>query len=351
MKSFCESEFLKQENFSIAEEFSLNQKELLLKSQLDEDKHSFASVEVEYKCKLSERNLSGEKPVIILPIKDNSELLRTTLKNFKDNDVEDLCDVIVVDDRSSEDLKSIVLENDFTYLRVDNGKGFNFSMLNNIAAKVAHAKGADTVVFWNSDLWCADREHLKALLERHKETGSKISGSKLLYPPLKMSLNKEEDNENIRTYFPSMAGGKWREKVQFGGDTWHRHPNSPILLAPDHYLRFTKDTDPRVNCDRGSAFVTGALQVWDLNHFISLGGFNPSLSKNLQDTDVCLKSIESGHPPYYFGKDIFFYHDESFNMNNNGTEKKQDNQFISDHILFGKIWNEKIIALIYGAME
>ena len=106
-----------------------------------------------------------------------------------------------------------------------------------------------------------------------------------------------------------------------------------------------------MNCDRGAAFVTGALQIWDLEHFISMGGFNPSLSKNLQDTDACLKSIELGYPPLYFGKDIFFYHDESFNMNNNLEEKKEDKQFVSDHVLFGKIWNEKATALVYGAME
>ena len=348
MKSFYEFDF---EGVSVDKSFSLKQKELVLKSSLGNNKFSFDSIDVEYKCELEGKDITGTKPVAIIPIRNNSELLEVTLNNLKENQVDKICDIIVVDDRSSEDLKSIVLDNSLTYLRVDNEKGFNFSMLNNIAAKVAHEKGAGTVIFWNSDLWCADKSHLEELISRHNNSGSKISGTKLVYPPLEMSLNKEKDNKNITTYFPTMADGKWREKTQFGGDRWRMLLQGPIVLAPDHYLRFTNPTDPRVNCDRGAAFVTGALQIWDLEHFISMGGFNPSLSKNLQDTDACLKSIELGYPPLYFGKDIFFYHDESFNMNNNLEEKKEDKQFVSDHVLFGKIWNEKATALVYGAME
>ena len=43
----------------------------------------------------------------------------------------------------------------------------------------------------------------------------------------------------------------------------------------------------------------------------------------------------------YYGKGLYFYHDESATMNNLTNETKNDLQMKSDHFLFGKIWNEK----------
>jgi len=353
LKPFCEFTSLR-ETIPVGD-FKIAQKELVARKPAPGNKHSFQVLDVVYGCSVEmQDNWNNSLPVIVVPIRDNPKLLKTTLGNFKENDVPKVCNIIVVDDRSAEDLKSIVMEYGFSYLRVDNDKGFNFSMLNNIAANIAYSRGAQTIIFWNSDLWCAKKGFLEELLERHHKSNSKLSGTKLVYPPkeISLSLTADDDNENIRTYFPLMSGGKWRNTVQFGGDCWHpSQASSAVILRPEHYLRFTDISDTRVNCDRGASFITGALQVWNLKHFVELGGLNPSLSKNYQDVDICLRSLASGTPPMYFGKDIYFYHDESFNMNNNQNEKKNDNQMLSDHILFGKIWNEKINALVYGAME
>ena len=80
-----------------------------------------------------------------------------------------------------------------------------------------------------------------------------------------------------------------------------------------------------------------------LDDFIKVGGLNPSLSKNYQDTDFCLKIIDQGFKCYYFGKDISFYHDESVSLSGS---KKRDPQLFNDEVLFGKIWNEKIHSLV-----
>ena len=47
----------------------------------------------------------------------------------------------------------------------------------------------------------------------------------------------------------------------------------------------------------------------------------------------------------YYGKNLFFWHDESLTFYSE-NEKKNDKQMISDRILFAKIWNDKILGLI-----
>ena len=66
-----------------------------------------------------------------------------------------------------------------------------------------------------------------------------------------------------------------------------------------------------------------------------------------QDVDLCLRALEDNKSVYYFGKDIHFYHDESFNHFSNKDEKKMDRQFVSDEVLFNKIWANKITNIIF----
>ena len=219
-------------------------------------------------------------------------------------------------------------------------------MLNNIPSKLCFDLGVETVIFWNSDLWCAKEEYFIELLNRHNINKSKLSGSKLIYPPKNYSFNDEKDTDNIRTHFPELKGGKWRNTIQFGGDYWIHTPGSYVEYTPIHHKRFSNPFNIIVNCDRGALSLTGALHVWDLKYFIELGGLNPSLPKIYQDNDICLRVIESGEDVNYFGKDIHFFHDESLAKFNLPDYNKQDDQNFSDHILFGKIWNKKLKELI-----
>ena len=329
------------------EPFTVEQSEVVLDTSqhLGNNKAVFRKTDVTYTCTwIKGSNFTPSKPTIIIPIKDNKYLIDITLANFAVNDVLDLCNVVVVDDRSTEDVRTSATSNNLSYLRVDNDKGFNFSMLNNIAAKICSTLGNTQILLWNSDLWVPDKEMLVAFIELHNSHNACVSGAKLLYPPQSMSLNDEVDSANIIANFPHMTDGRWRETVQFGGDVWLRVPKGHVAIHPSHYRRFTSGTDARVNCNRGSNFVTGALQMWDLDKYISLGGLNPSLAKNYQDVDICLRAVATGESCYYFGKDIHFYHDESPSLVKEG---KNDSQMFSDHVLFGKIWNATIHTLVF----
>jgi GT2 family glycosyltransferase len=338
MKSFYECSFFLEE-WKEQQSFVVRQQELRLsrESKVEDNKHKFEILKVEYSCIWEKQpNWNQNKPTIIIPIKDNIKLLKITLNNLISNEIVEYCNVIIVDDRSTENLRDIVINDKASYLRIDNYKGFNFSMLNNIAAKICHSLGCETIIFWNSDLWAPNKEMLKKILYKHELDKNILSGTKLLYPPLEYSINGEEDSENIKTFFPKMTNGRWRNTIQFAGGGFNG-------LQPYHICRFKDPNDKRVDCDRGVEMITGAFQVWSLKHFISLGGLNPSLSKNYQDNDICLKLLEIGEIPFYYGKSTFLYHDESPSLIIEGT---YDLQLNSDDLLFHKFWDNKILTLI-----
>ena len=89
--------------------------------------------------------------------------------------------------------------------------------------------GIETIILWNSDLWCVKEEWFLELLKRHNEDNSVLSGTKLVYPPEEMSLRDEKDTKNIRDNFMHMSDGKWRETIQFGGDYWINMPKGMPL--------------------------------------------------------------------------------------------------------------------------
>ncbi len=334
--------------FKVSPEFTVTQNEISLSKMMRNYKATFKKREVEYNCKWTKQdNWDSKKPTLLIPIRDNKNLIDYTIANLKETNLIKHCNIIIIDDRSIEDIRSSAEENSLSYLRVDNEKGFNFSMLNNIAAKICYELGNETIILWNSDLWCVKEEWFVSLLERHKQSGAWISGSKLVYPPKEKSLNKEENTNNIKDNFENMAGA-WRNTIQFGGSSWVETQSSSgtVSLNPIHHRRFAAADDLLSNCDKPTSHVTGALHIWNLEKFISLGGLNPSLSRNFQDIDICLKALQAGSAPMYLGKDIYFYHDESYNFYSNRNETKYDLQTRSDNVLFNKIWNEALPSLI-----
>lgn len=313
------------------EHFKVSQEEICLTSF--SDTNQFKKNIVEYRCRFNEiRSVDKDLPGIIIPVKDNRELLSYTLKNLHENCVLKTCNVIVVDDRSKESIEDICRDFSVCYLRVDNDKGFNFSSLNNIAAKVYNDHGLQKIIFWNSDLWCEDDKTLPHLLEMHDKNKCTISGTKLLYPV--SSFNKDE-RKDIKQIFKLKKDH--RGSVQFGGS----------LIAGTsfaHAYRFADKDFYLVNVDKPEFFITGAFKIVDLNWFVSVGGLNPSLAKNYQDVDLSLKAVEQDKIIYYFGKNNHFLHDESLTLNKEG---KNDIQMFSDQHLYSKIWSEKFYNVLY----
>lgn len=317
--------------------FSFIQEEIVLKNFSKDNKSEFELKKVEYVAQYKEAlPLDILKPTAIIPIKDNIELLKFTLKNLLKFEAFNYANFIIVDDRSSENILNICSDYPVNYLRIDNDKGFNFSTLNNIAAKIAYDKGASEIILWNSDLWLHDNTTLPSLLNLHKIENSTITGTKLLYPYF--SWNGEEVSHNIKTVFKHKSD-VYRGTIQFGGSYFTLNSDLKTYF-PSHFCRFKNKDFYSANENRMEKFVTGAFQIINLKWFIENGGLNPSLSKNFQDVDICLTANEQEKKVMYFGKDLFLLHDESVSL----SKEKQDNQFISDHVLYSKVWNGNRLA-------
>ena len=330
-------DFKKYNDLDLSKPFFILQKEAVV---ADETNTSIVDIyDVEYACLfLKQEDWDVNKPTIIIPIKDDVTLLSATLSNLTKNKVKDLCNIIVVDDRSGSYKIKILTEGfNLSYLRVDNPKGFNFSMLNNIAALASKITGTQELILWNSDLWDSGNGYLQTLLNKHRENKSVISGTRLIYPPKSISFQNEEE---FKKSFEGIED--WYEKIQFGGSIWIKDSNINALI-PIHHRRFRDKDDLFANCDKVETFITGAFQILEKEWFFSVGGLNPSLAKNTQDVDICLKALENNRNVFYFGKE-FFYHDESIVMTKEG---KMDKQMYSDHLLFARIWNGKTESLIF----
>ena len=311
---------------------------------LPQSNFSQIQTNAKYKCSFKPGNVTS-KICIIIPSRNNGELLQFTLKNLFENKINELCNIFVIDDRSNEDYSKLLENFENVFLaRVDTANGFSYSTLCNTGAFLAYKLNFKKIIFWNNDLWVESKNYLEQLIFQAENDNATIAGSKLLYP--KISVNSSDDSENIKKYFPDMIDGRWRGTVQFGGDAWLRFDRTPLVLSPVHNKRFSNKENIFVNCNRPASFVTGALQLIDLHWFIINGGFNCSLKKQFQDVDLCLRALQQNKIVMYYGKDIFFWHDESLSFEKE-KENKNDSQTISDHFLFAKIWNEKLAKMLF----
>lgn len=312
-------------------QFSFIQPEIRWKAETNQG-HHFDLLNVAYSCSYEEKvPLSNMRPVGILPIRNSKDLLKYTLENLAKYEVFKHVDFIIVDDRSTDNLKELVDLYPVNYLRVDNEKGFNFSTLNNVAAKIAHDSGCEQIILWNADLWTDNKETIPNLIKLHNENQSTISGTRLLYPPF--SWNNKEVSDNISSIFPNKKDS-YRGTIQFGGGAYVFQAQY-MTYFPMHFCRFKEKDYYLAKCDKLDNFVTGAFHIVDLRWFISVGGLNPSLSKSFQDVDICLRAVEAEKKVFYFGKDNYLLHDESVIM----SKEKNDLQYFSDHILYVKQWN------------
>jgi GT2 family glycosyltransferase len=324
--SFFEEELKNKKNFSVLQD------EIKLENFFENGKASFKKETIEYICSYQEKiKFSGEKPIAIIPIKDNDALLKFTLSNLNNFNVFKYVDFIIVDDRSTTDIKAACSDFPVNYLRIDNKKGFNFSMLNNIAAKICNDYATENIILWNSDLWVADEQTIPKLLKLHEQNSSTISGTRLLYPPF--SWNNKETSDNIMSHFPSKKDS-YRDTIQFGGSMFSFNMQFKTYF-PNHFCRFKEKDHYLVKVDKLEQFVTGAFHIINLKWFLQTGGLNPSMAKVFQDVDLCLKAVSEDKKVFYFGKENYLFHDESVSTN----EKKIDEQFKSDHILYAKIWD------------
>lgn len=306
----------------------------VVKSPYVANRYTLKPEKITYTGKFHEAsNIFTDRPFILLCIKDNSDMLDFTLNNMKEHSVFKLGNVLVIDDRpNSLKNRELALKYDCSYLKLENShEQFNFSMIHNIAVHVLNKRLGQLkeIILWSSDLWTDSQEVIATLIKKHREDKNIITGTKLLYP-----------TEDFSYYKKDRAGS-----VQYGGSMFGPRPGEAGLF-PLHIFRGYPPHDPKVNCEKGELFITGAFLIIDCDWYIETGGMCPSLKASYQDVDLCLRANAQHKRVIYYGKDLHLFHYENYTLDQIKEDLKKDQ--ISDKLWYKGFWEpQRVKNLLY----
>lgn len=204
------------------------------------------------------------KVSIVIPSKDNVEMLLHGIDSLEKNtDYKDY-EIIVVDNGSKLENKSILEktleEKSIKYIYEP--MVFNFSRMCNMGAKAATG---NYILFLNDDIECIDGKWLERMLGQAAQQGVGAVGAKLLYP---------QDN-----------------KIQHIGVV-------NLNMGPSHILTKQEDVgvlaQGRNRLDYNYDAVTAACLIVKRSVYDLVNGFDESLPVSYNDVDFCYRLREKG---------------------------------------------------------
>ena len=263
-------------------------------------------------CFRSIYTVQGEPRVsIIIPNKDHKDVLERCLNSIFQKSTYPHYEIIIVENNSKEAETFAYYEQlqaEHENVRVVTWNyAFNFSAVNNFAAKAAHG---DYFLFLNNDTEVITDRWLEELLGYCQRKDVGVCGAKLFYP------NDTLQHCGVVVGIGGIAGHICAgEKRESGG----------------YYGRIAKSQDVSA--------VTGACLMIPADLFRTIGGFDEKLAIAYNDVDLCLKVRKMGLLVVY---DAFceLYHYESVSRGlDEIDEKKRERQLEEARILRDK-WPE-----------
>jgi len=209
---------------------------------------------------------------IIIPSFNNSSCLKECLEAVKKNTHYDNYEVILADNNTF-DKDSLRIIGDSGHKVVKYSYKFNFSRINNLAAKAA---AGEFLVFLNNDT-IPQKDWLSPLLAECLKSDVGIAGSRLLYK-----------NNTIQH-----AGMDFDKKLLV---FFHPYRGEPHGLREANYIREVPA-------------VTGACLMIRKSLFDKVGGFDEEYWAESQDVDLCFKARGEGLKVIYTPSSVL-YHDE-----------------------------------------
>lgn len=218
---------------------------------------------------------------IIIPSKDNPEVIERCIKSIVKRTEYKGYEIIVIDNGSSPENKisyeRTCASNNCRYFH--SPMEFNFSKMCNLGAK--YSRG-DHLLFLNDDTEVIDGEWLDRMLGQAQQSHTGAVGAKLLY---------SDSN-----------------RIQHIGVL-------NLMPGPDHALGRMDDSVPYyfgVNIhDTNFIAVTGACLMVGRDKFFEVGGFDEDLMIAYNDVDLCFRLLEAGY--YNVSRmDVRLYHYESY---------------------------------------
>ena len=236
---------------------------------------------------------------IIIPSKDNPELLGKCLKSLNEITEYKNYEIIIVDNGSSEEnkqkVKMIADENKAKYIY--DPADFNFSYMCNTGAKAAEGQ---YLLFLNDDIEIIEGRWLGSMLGHAGLAHIGAVGAKLLYPDTKL--------------------------IQHDGII-------SIDAGPMHCLMGEDDSKfhyfGRNRLDVNVSAVTAACLLIEKDKFEEVNGFDEKYAVAYNDIDLCFKLCEKG---YYnvIRNDAKLYHYESVTRGRDGIDKVKFERLMSE---------------------
>ncbi|WP_418791107.1 glycosyltransferase family 2 protein [Phosphitispora sp. TUW77] len=211
-------------------------------------------------------NIRKAEPVsIIIPTKNNAEVLRRCLESIEDKSTYSNYEVIVIDNGSNEEntlnyLKSLEGMKGFKILKYP--EEFNYPDINNLGA--AEARGSH-LVFLNDDTEVISSDWLEALLEHSQRPEIGAVGALLLFP------NGMIQHAGVVV---GMRGSASHAFYKSDG----KSPGYMNLAV----------------CVRNVSAVTAACMMIEKTKFNKVRGFNTSFRVAMNDIDLCIRLLEEG---------------------------------------------------------
>ena len=208
------------------------------------------------------RKIRNEPKVsIIIPTRDSVDLLRQCLESIETLSSYRNYEIIVVDNGST-DTETLNYLNHLDHRVLQYPDAFNFSAINNMAARVATG---EHLLFLNDDTCVINADWIEAMLEHSQRAEVGAVGAKLLYPD----------------------GSVQHGGVAFGPDGRALHLNRYAAPSTHGYTGLA-------SVIRNLNAVTGACLMTRAELFQEVGGFEEKLPVHYNDIDLCLKMRARG---------------------------------------------------------
>lgn len=265
----------------------------------------------EYYNKLREREEANGVSIVI-PSKDNPEVLERCLKSIVRWTKDITYEVIVVDNGSNHENKNKLekLQEEYGFSYMYQPMEFNFSKMCNTGADLAKH---ELLLFLNDDC--------------------EVRGSKWLSHMASLASVKTTGAVGAKLYYPES------KRIQHCGIY-------NIQVGPVHKLQFKEDVRPyydRRNLDvRNVLAVTAACLMIRKSVFEKINGFDENLKVAFNDVDFCYKLYKAGYDNV-IDNEIHLWHHESLSRGSDESPEKLKRLMQEKQKLYKKhhiLWEE-----------
>lgn len=236
---------------------------------------------------------------VLIPSRNNPELLRKCLESIKNNTSYNNYEVIVIDNGSSGENRLHILELSkiYKFRHLYRMMEFNFSAMCNYGA--SHATG-EYLLLLNDDCEVLQKDWMERLLGQAAQPHVGAAGAKLYYPGDRL--------------------------IQHAGITNLGIGPAHKLIAMTDDITYYHGVNRMVHDMIG---VTAACLMVSKNKYFEAGGFCEEMKVSYNDVDFCFALHELG---YYncIRNDVVLFHHESLTRGNDGEDTEKWNRLLAE---------------------